>query len=273
MKILAVSTWEEYQDQIKTLKRQVRAAWQADDYVATLLFRGQGNSRWNLDTTLDRYTRANVSLQEYFDKLAVIKHRVETFTERTWEFDREEATIWARTLPNGVIPGYELMVFLRHHGFPSPLLDWSESPQVAAFFAFREPPKDATHVSIYMYCETVDGAKMYESDTPSIHIFGPNIKSHPRHFLQQSNYTICTVFREMTQYFASHSDVQNGPVADLMQDMLWRIDIPVSERGKALAALGEYNLNSFSLFGSTESLLETLALQNFGGNHSEKGGL
>src|SRR5579871_975887 len=35
-------------------------------------------------------------------------------------------------------PGYDYMAYLRHHGFPSPLLDWTRSPYVAAFFAFRD---------------------------------------------------------------------------------------------------------------------------------------
>ena len=45
---------------------------------------------------------------------------------------------------------------------------------------------------------------------------------------------------------------------------MWKIDIPASERGKVLRYLADFNLNPFSLFGSTESLAETLALAYFG---------
>jgi hypothetical protein len=40
-----------------------------------------------------------------------------------------------------------------------------------------------------------------------------------------------------------------------------KINIPVGERLKVLRLLDEHNLNAFSLFGSEESLMETMALR------------
>jgi len=39
---------------------------------------------------------------------------------------------------------------------------------------------------------------------------------------------------------------------------MYKFDLPSSERKKVLGALNDYNLNAFSLFGSDESLLETM---------------
>ena len=58
--------------------------------------------------------------------------------------------------------------------------------------------------------------------------------------------------------FVSHEDVFNTPQSK-EQDLLWKIVLPASERGKILKALDEVNLNAYSLFGSEESLMETLA--------------
>jgi hypothetical protein len=45
------------------------------------------------------------------------------------------------------------------------------------------------------------------------------------------------------------------------QDLLWKFNIPTSERLKVLKFLDAHNLNAFSLFGSEESLMETMALR------------
>jgi hypothetical protein len=48
---------------------------------------------------------------------------------------------------------------------------------------------------------------------------------------------------------------------DKHQAMLWKFEIPGAERLKVLRRLEEYNLNACSLFGTEESLLETLAIR------------
>ena len=85
---------------------------------------------------------------------------------------------------------YEYMVYLRHYGFPSPLLDWSMSPYVAAYFSFRELNK-AENVSIFAFIEDYGFDVSHPANSNVIRL-GPYIRSPKRHFLQQSDYTICT---------------------------------------------------------------------------------
>ncbi len=129
-----------------------------------------------------------------------------------------------------------------------------------------EKLSDCPTGSIYVFAERPDNLKLSSSDKPRIYSIGPNITAHRRHFLQQAAYTVCVQFdRQKHWQFASHESVftREDRGVDFRQDVLWKITIPKSERVKVLKSLNEYNLNAFSLFGSEESLMEMLGIENF----------
>ena len=119
------------------------------------LYRGQENSCWTITTTLERPLdgRESMPFGDYYLSIYRAKPEIESYTEKSWpvpdppevkrltervppfvSFTKEDFEAW------GQAGSY--MAYLRHHGFPSPFLDWTRSPYVAAFFAFRGPIKD-----------------------------------------------------------------------------------------------------------------------------------
>jgi hypothetical protein len=113
-------------------------------------------------------------------------------------------------------------------------------------------------VSVFAYCEYGAGGKTWSTGDAFITGLGPYVRSHRRHFQQQCEYTVCTVQKDNDVQYACHEAAFVR--AESRQDMLWKFTIPTSERRAVLKRLNQYNINAFSLFGSEESLMETVAL-------------
>lgn len=265
MNEIHLNAWEDFEEKVSELaqKRSERKS-EAGQYISSYLFRGHADSSWPLSSTLERFMNRMLTLEEYHRIVCATKPQVETFTGTKWEqvptIPQYLALIGKEALlPPGTFPAYEYLVYLRHHGFPSPLLDWTRSPYVAAYFAFRDVCSTAQSASIYAYCEYTAGHKSGSGSAPAISGLGPYVRSHRRHFQQQSQYTICTVHRDGKLCYASHQDVFARNNED--QDELWKFNIPSSERTKVLKRLEQFNINAFSLFGSEDSLMETLSIR------------
>jgi hypothetical protein len=252
--------WQEFERWVAELRAEL-----GTESASPLLFRGQGNSEWLLKTTLERNRQDDMSFNDFYRLISArVGPTVSTFTgesvpEYEPDFDFGNAELLFSTGGFPPIQLYRYMVYLRHHGFPSPLLDWSQSPYVAAFFAFRNDGS-AKKRSIYAYCETQSGITGGTVGEPTIRPLGPYVRGHRRHFLQQSYYTLCGSLDSQRGWrFHSHETVFNQGHSG--QNLLWKFDIPSENRVKVLRLLNDYNLNAFSLFDSEETLLETMWLR------------
>ncbi|MCB2141190.1 FRG domain-containing protein [bacterium] len=230
-----------------------------------ILFRGQSNSKWELETTLERKSQEKYCVLDYIRLTNRCASQIETFTDKDWKlspFNEIEETLNKDSDPFRVnIPHYDYLIYLRHHGFPFPLLDWTESPYIAAFFAYATAVDQ--NPAVYCYIERPNLVKGGSSGEPQIQLMGPYVKTHTRHFSQKAWYTISTIYdySDEKHYFCKHEKVFSKN--DDRQDLLIKITLPIKERKKALFHLNDYNINHFTLFNSEDSLIKTLEMKEF----------
>ena len=263
MEVKSTQSWDAFVEQVEALLTRRRVyANKSRFMVDDLLFRGQPNALFNLETTLERTVKNEIALSTYYDFVSIIKTKIESVTGKNWTLESsDKKNEWLNELSPSFddYPWYDFLAYLRHHGMPSPMLDWSMSPYVAAFFAMNTPPvKDVSNVAVFVYLESTDGWKSGNLDEARIHALGPYVRTHRRHYLQQSRYTVCTVGQGRDFRYTPHERVVKRDNQE--QDILWKLVIPVSERRVFLEHLQSMNITPFSLFDTEDKLMEDLCL-------------
>ena len=95
------------------------------------------------------------------------------------------------------------------------------------------------------------------SNEPHIKNLGQYVTSHPRHFLQQGQYTLAARYGgEQWNLACHHSVFELGREG---QDRLIKLTLPVTERDKVLRKLDLFNINAYSLLQSEDALLQTIS--------------
>lgn len=254
-------TWNEYKERVAALVPDT-VKFRAIDSEgrSRTLFRGQGDSRWNLQSTLERAGYAEMPLARYLGYCVSARRFASNYLPSSIPF--EENCECGYELASRHFPNFEYVGFLRHHGFPSPLLDWTESPYVAAFFAFRHLQSGTDKVRIYAYRSHGPRGRGWSADEPTLFPQGPFASIHERHAAQQCWYTVSMKARGEDECVISSHEAAIAITqrdGEMEQDTVEIFDLAVSERPRALADLFSMNVTPFSLFRSPDALMETAA--------------
>jgi hypothetical protein len=225
-------------------------------YVAGLegkryLFRGQ-TEPWRLRSSFHRAGRADLTRFINEDIQALHKH----LTARTKH-------VFNLEIPNENGAFFNLV---QHHGYPTPLLDWTYSPYVAVFFAFRSisgekaakaNPEDKVRILVFDQARwRVDFNQLVVLISASPHVsIGEFLAIENERMIPQQAASTITNIDDIESY------IQSRELDD--RKYLWAIDLPVRDRNKVLHELRFMGITAGSLFPGLDGACEELKERNF----------
>jgi len=279
MKTHNLDSWEAFEEVVKQNDIKTRELKQSEQTILSttpVLFRGQKNAEWELESTLERKAEKDITVDSYFNLMLKAWNRSTIKNKQKWpdlekqikELNVDSICLFPTEKANSGQIIY-FMAHLRHYGFPSPLLDWTANSRIAAFFAFENIPDTAERIAIYTFRkQTGDMSENLRRSSESTTIeIGPNIPGIERHVKQEASYTLCVQQDDGTNFrnarFANMkedinrsgvSTDSNGNDVDLglVKNVTNKYTIPVSERNKVLKKLQTMNINRCFLFEETE---------------------
>lgn len=207
------------------------------DYI----YRGHGDYTWKLEPTIDRIiTDPSSKIRE--EHLKRYKHEIRSRRGKNPSILKEDNDWWALG---------------QHHGLHTPLLDWTQSPFVALFFAVSTALKEKSQkCSVYALWQNGvqiinEGIKNNDSideingHKPTVKLFHPLSDENNRLVNQRGLFTRGPNNIPLEDWVSQF----NKDISDIKKYyVLIKINIPSNDLEKCLRYLNRMNINDSTLF-------------------------
>ncbi|HSS50851.1 MAG TPA: FRG domain-containing protein [Thermoanaerobaculia bacterium] len=232
-------TWEQFKNAVTN---------QIQDGEKRFIYRGQSDSAWRLKTSIHRTgqwkTTEDISL--YVDEIVPLVHE----SVAAWEGRRRDL--------RSPFELAQFIAYLQHNGFPTPLLDWTFSPYIAAFFAFDgidHFKPQCNHVCVYafnalLWAQTYTQSYDYKDPKPHVSVLEPSFFGNPKQMLQQGIFLYTNL--EDIESHISANERDKGP-------FLYKYRLSCKERVLALRELRLMNITAMQLYPCLESVCKKVA--------------
>lgn len=238
-----IMSWNDYKSWISILVQSKKSFY----------CRGHANDTWKLQTSFHREASRNgITLLQYLDSIIPeVHYQISAVLDEIIDLRNEHEF-------------GSFLALIQHHGFPTPLLDWTLSPYIAAYFAFKEvddlyPVSETVRIYIFDYIEWTSTfnqpLNLRDMTIKYVSVLRPYAKFNPRIVSQQGTFTVTNI-DDMGEYILSRSTESN-------KTFLYTALLSVKEKPNVLKELNLMGINEMTLFPGISGVCRSVKSQFF----------